>query len=187
HLLTGWVPFPGENHLEVTQKKDLGRFKPAGNRVSAAAPLDPILAKLMARDPRERFQTASDLIVALERTGLAAPVPSYGKLELALRDPRLRARLTAQTQPTQPDLQLQPPPPSAPSDGWFLRYQGRDGRWHLKTATTPQVLRCLQSGKMPRGVQASRPSCRQFRPLLAYPEFRAHLRRRLADTSAEVQ
>ena len=29
HLLTGQVPFPGENHLQVMEKKDKGYFRPA--------------------------------------------------------------------------------------------------------------------------------------------------------------
>src|SRR5262245_43047923 len=47
HLITGVVPFPGENHLEVVEKKNLGHYRPAGSlNSSVPAALDHILAKL---------------------------------------------------------------------------------------------------------------------------------------------
>src|SRR5262249_62014613 len=57
HLITGRVPFPGENHLEEVDKKKHGWFPPAGT-VSEAVPvaLDQILARMMARQPRDRYQ-----------------------------------------------------------------------------------------------------------------------------------
>ncbi len=96
HLLTGEVPFPGMNHLEIVDKKKLGVFTPAGS-LCAAVPslLDDILEKMLAREPRERYQTASELIVDLERSNLAAQVPSFVDRDLAMQDPLVRQRLTS--------------------------------------------------------------------------------------------
>src|SRR5262249_11752256 len=78
HLVTGLVPFPGENHLEVTEKKNEGSFRPA-HAVDSTIPvaLDQILDKMLARQPKDRYQTASELIIDLERSRLAVPVPSF--------------------------------------------------------------------------------------------------------------
>jgi serine/threonine protein kinase len=72
HLLTGQVPFPGSTHEEVIREKEHDLFRP----LRAACPgapeeLETIIAKTLARNPRERFQTAAELADALEDTGLA--------------------------------------------------------------------------------------------------------------------
>src|SRR5258708_12502381 len=111
HVVTGEVPFRGDNHLEVIEKKDAGTFTPA-SQLNPAVPriLDQILSRMLARQPRDRYQTASELIVDLERSRLAAPVPSYADPEQALKDPWVRVCLASSGQPTQPALPHQPPP-----------------------------------------------------------------------------
>src|SRR5262249_29793447 len=94
HLVTGEVPFPGVNHLQLAEKKTVGYFAPA-SAPNPAVPqlLDDILERMMARDPADRFQTVSELIVDLERANLNAPVPSFVDPDLALQDPVVRERL----------------------------------------------------------------------------------------------
>jgi serine/threonine-protein kinase len=106
HLLTGEVPFKGESPGEIAEKKLEGDFIPA-HVINPEVPplLDGILARMMARNPRDRFQTASELIVHLERSQLAAALPSFVELDQALTDPLVRARLTAPAEATRPDLQ----------------------------------------------------------------------------------
>ena len=105
HLLTGEVPFKGESPGEIAEKKLEGDFIPA-HVINPEVPplLDGILARMMARNPRDRFQTASELIVHLERSELAAALPSFVELDQALTDPLVRARLTAPSEATRPDL-----------------------------------------------------------------------------------
>src|SRR5204863_7152367 len=78
HLVVGDVPFQGSNPLEVVDKKNVGNYI-AASSLNPAVPavLDDILAGMLARDPANRYQTASELIVDLERSGLAAAVPSF--------------------------------------------------------------------------------------------------------------
>src|SRR5262249_56108376 len=97
------VPFPGDNHLEVVERKNHGHFCPA-SLVNPAVPvaLDRILTRTLARQPKDRYQTASELIIDLERSRLAAPVPSFADPELAARDPWVQARLVA-AEPTRLD------------------------------------------------------------------------------------
>jgi len=98
HLLTGHVPFPGRDVVEVFRKKRQGDFAP----VRAWAPETPpalaaVIARMLAADPRDRPEDAAELLRALDATGIE-PVPpridgSSGEIAVA-------SALTA----TEPDL-----------------------------------------------------------------------------------
>jgi serine/threonine protein kinase len=105
HLVAGCVPFPGNNPLEIGQKKATGKFPAASaSNPAASAALDGILGKMMAQLPGDRYQTVSELIVDLERSNLSAQIPSFVDAELALQDPVVRAQLDSAPQLTQLDL-----------------------------------------------------------------------------------
>jgi serine/threonine-protein kinase len=179
HLLVGEVPFSGVNHLEILDKKSLGFFAPASS-VNPEVPreLDGILDKMLARDPQDRYQTASELIVDLERANLSAPVPSFVDAELALQDPVVRERLAVAAQPTCLDMSAAAAPLPAPAaddkpDVWYLRYRDRKGQLCKAKATTQQVLQRLRDGKLVRDVEASHEAQGEYQTLGDYPEFRA--------------
>ncbi len=180
HLVTGEVPFSGANHLEVVEKKSLGVFLPASALNPEVPPiLDEIIDKMMARDPRDRYQTASEVIIDLERSRLASPVLSFADLDLAMQDPTARAYLASSAEPTRLELPAVTPPDGAGAkpDLWYLRYRGQDGSWRKLRATTQQIARRLRDGAVPAGLEACRDSDGDFRPLADYPEFRALARR----------
>jgi serine/threonine-protein kinase len=195
HLVTGTIPFPGKSPLDVAEKKDRGVFVPA-SQLNAEVPerLDRILNKMLARAPDDRYQTASELIVELERSHLAAAVPSFINLDLALEDPYVRARLTSPAEPTQPALgrtdgrgpkgERKTPEQAAPGataqrgtaapDGlevWYLRYRNREGRWCKTRATTKQILERLRDGRLGPSVGASQEAHGEFRPIGTYAPF----------------
>src|SRR5262249_5089700 len=124
HLITGRVPFPGENHLEVVDKKKHGWFPPAGT-ISEGVPiaLDQMLARMMAREPRDRDQPASELIIDLERSRLAAPIPSSADPDLAKNDPLVQAALGS-GEPTR----LGPDAMGQEDVGWIVHYRNVSGR-----------------------------------------------------------
>jgi serine/threonine-protein kinase len=175
HLLTGEVPFSGENHLEVVEKKGRGEFVQASLLNPAVPPaLDRIVDKMLARDPINRYQTASELIVDLERTRLAAALPSFADPDAALHDPWVRACMTAVAQPTRPDLEtagLQSTPIESLDDSWTLRFRSRDGRWIRVKGSESQISQRLRTGRMPKDVRLCRPGETVFRPVAEFPEF----------------
>jgi serine/threonine-protein kinase len=176
HLITGHVPFPGENHLDVVEAKERGIFSPASSHnPEIPGVLDNILARMLARDPRDRYQTASELLVDLDRSGLAALVPSFADPDLARQDPWMRACMASSAQPTRPDLDAvaSRQPVVQKSDApWLLRFRGRDGRWYRVRTTTKHIADRLRDGRLPSGAQASRGEAQEFRPIRDYPEFR---------------
>jgi serine/threonine-protein kinase len=176
HLLTGEVPFPGENHFEVVDKKAEGKFIPASDlNPDVPAELDAIISRMMAREPHDRYQTATELLIDLERSNLAAMVLSFVNPDLALQDPWARACMVSSAQPTRPDLES----PSAKlkiateaAAPWLLRFRGKGGRWFRIRTTMKEIADRLRDGRLPEDSQASRGSASELRPIREFPEFR---------------
>jgi serine/threonine-protein kinase len=178
HLLTGELPFSGNSPLEITEKKGIGAYA-AARSLNPEIPesLERILAKMLAREPDERYQTASDLIVDLERSQLAAGVPSFVDPDLALKDPLVRARLTAPAPPTRLDQEAplnEPAGSGGNPNVWYLRYRNREGRWCKTRATTQQIVQGLRDGRIANTIEAGHQLHGEFRPLATYAEFGAH-------------
>jgi serine/threonine-protein kinase len=175
-MVTGEVPFPGENHLEVVEKKSRGSFAPASTLIPAIPrELDIILGRMLARNPSDRYQTVSELIIDLERSRLAAAVVSFVDREVALADPWVRACLSSNNQATRPDLEsvpVTPPKPVGKARVWHLRFHDRQGRLCKVRTTTEQIVSRLQAGRLRIPVQACPDGGASYRPLLSYPEFR---------------
>jgi serine/threonine-protein kinase len=175
HLLTGEVPFSGSSQLEIVDKKQIGDFEPASSlNPKVPASLDHVIEIMLAREPKDRYQTASELIVDLERTGTAASVPSFTDPTLAMQDPVMRQRLTTPAQPTSPDLRLTPEMPGNAMPRptyWYLRYRDRHGQWCKAKATAEQVRQRLRDGKLSADAEGCRKPQGEFLPLNAYVEF----------------
>jgi serine/threonine-protein kinase len=175
HLLTGVVPFTGDSHLEVVEKKGRGEYAPASALNPEVPPLlDQMLARMLARDPVGRYQTASELIIHLEKSRLAAPLPSFADPDLALQDPWIRACLATTAQPTRPDPDssgLHATPAEATKDQWRVRYRNRSGSLCHAKATTQQIVQRINQGRLPADMEATPLGEDGFRPLREYPEF----------------
>ena len=178
HLLTGKVPFPGEDDQEVIRAKEKGRFLPARKHVPELPEIiDRVLAKMMARDPRQRFASARALVAALEATGLASgKAPTTEKPATAVEAADCLA-------PTRPDLRAggaaETPvePPAAEPVVWLVRFRRKDGPWRTVKATARDVAHWYREGLLPDDALAARQDRREFRPLREYPEFRGLERR----------
>jgi serine/threonine protein kinase len=174
HLITGEVPFPGESSLEIVEKKGLGVYAPAGVlQPNVPEALDDILTRMLARDPQDRYQTVSQLIVDLDRAHLAATIPSFINRDLALQDPVVRKQWTAPVAPTSPDLQLQQAVKQADkaAEPWFLRYEDQQGNLCKSRVTTAEILDRLRQGKLAPRAEAARSLQGEYKPLEKWPEF----------------
>ncbi len=177
HLITGVVPFQGRTDLEVIEKKNQGDYPLARSHNSALPEqLDQLLARMLARKPRDRYQSATELIHDLEASGLAAQHPSFVEPRSEPADSSAQTSIGSATAPTRISMELLARAGSsevvAASSVWFLRYHGRDGRLCQGRATTGQIIERVQAGQLPAGVEARRHSQDDFQPLIFFPEFR---------------
>jgi serine/threonine-protein kinase len=78
HLLTGQAPFGGPNALDILMRVVQGQCPPA-RQVNAAVPaaLSAVGQKAMALSPRDRYRTAKELAVEVERWLADEPVTAY--------------------------------------------------------------------------------------------------------------
>ena len=169
------MPFPGDNHLEVVEKKNLGDFAAGqlAQRRTVPAALDAILARMLARQPRDRYQTASELIVDLERSRLAATLPTFADPELAMKDPWVQACLASSAEPTRLDPERPPDPaPEEQDDVWLVRFRNRAGRVCKTRATTDQIVARLRDGRVARRIVVRRPEQARFHPPAHFAEFK---------------
>ena len=166
HLVTGRVPFPGDSDQHIGRLKELDLYRPACDLDPDLPPeFDDILAKLIARDPRRRFGSATELIDVLYASGLA-------------RHDRLPARETERPEATLAPTRLDVPAganedtPIGPGRIWLLRVrQDRSALRHHR-GTTADVIRWYEEGALPEYVEAARPEENRYRPLTDYFEFR---------------
>jgi serine/threonine-protein kinase len=186
HLLTGRVPFPGESQVEIMERKEQGSYPPP-HVFNPQVPeeLELIIDKMMARDPRDRYQTASELIVDLERSGLAAPYLSFVNADVALRDPLVRKRVVSAGQVTQPDLSGVGRNGTPPRDLWYVRYHDAGGNLCKARLSTAQVIERIVAGRLDGLAQAAQSQDGHHRPLSAYPEFQHALKRRMEEAEAD--
>jgi serine/threonine protein kinase len=168
HLVAGQVPFTGKDQTEVSRKKDEGEFKPVRDLdPSLPRSIDTILSKLLARMPKDRFQSASQLIDVLTASGLtdddSAGPPAA---ETAMPQPLTRPEIT----------QVQKKHKSAAPVVWTVQYQ-HEGVWKRSKARVQDILRMYEEGTLPDEfflARAGQKTCRHFR---TFAEFR-DLRRR---------
>ncbi len=78
HFLTGQYPFTGESTLELILSKEKGKFKPA-SQLNKSVPerLSLIIDRSLAKDPKTRQQSMTELIRELESVGLASRTLSF--------------------------------------------------------------------------------------------------------------
>ncbi len=184
HLLTGRVPFPGNDHEEVMRMKQAGHFTPASllNR-DVPAKLELILQRMLARDPLKRWSSAEELAWALERSTRSMELPLYADLGQAVQPVSPQRPMTA-NHPTRPDLRLRSSKlrRSRAADLWIVRFEDNDGWWRLRKATTAQLVRAIRNGRFQGPVFAARRPQHPFRPLEQFPEFLPCFTRRKAPT-----
>jgi serine/threonine-protein kinase len=166
HLITGRVPFPGQDVAEVAQRKELGTFVPA-REVNDKMPrsVDTILAKLMARMPGDRFQTAGELIDALTASGLTGE----SKPGIPTADTDVPPAIT------KPDISVAKKEPR-PRTGPIWTYQYRHGSgWKRGRARTQDIIQWYEEGILPDDFFVARPgqkTCQHFRTIAEFQELK---------------
>jgi len=170
-MLTGHPPFTGSTIVEVIQGKERGAFPPARS-VNPEVPehLDLIIAKMVQKLAKNRYQSCTELIVDLEGLQLASD-----RLEFP-RDKK--AKKPADDEPTPNNSMVATLVTSSPvqetdGDKWFVRMKNAHGELVTKTMLTPQMAKMVEEGTLRPSVQISRNSKDGYRALATYKEFQS--------------
>jgi serine/threonine-protein kinase len=179
HLLTGQIPYPGETALEILTAKEEKPHAPA-RRANPEVPemLDLIIDKMMARDPKARFQNAAELIASLEKTRLAAETLSCLKGGGAARP--LTKSSTDSTPVSRTPVEASPAS-AAPATvaQYHLRYKDRAGKPVKASGDKHQIRDLIRKGLLGTEVEGARDPKGPFRLLMAFPEFSDLMKSRL--------
>ncbi|MBL8821572.1 MAG: serine/threonine protein kinase [Planctomycetia bacterium] len=165
HMLTGRLPFEGQTPLEITEKKQTGTYPPVSELVPSLNPkIDALLAKLLARKPEDRFQSASDLIIALDASNL---VPAKLNWDEATVEERGTVHIA--DQPTNHDDNVSD---QEKERAWYLWSGRQSGKLVCKKATTEQIREALSKKTYTLEQPVSRSPRGPYRPLREFIEFR---------------
>ncbi|MCS7021248.1 MAG: serine/threonine protein kinase [Gemmataceae bacterium] len=89
YLLTGKVPFPGRTLVEKVRKALSGPPSPRTVRPEIPPAVDAVVRKMLAPDPRRRYQTPAELAAALDRILRGEKVQVDDTPEVFVRSPLL--------------------------------------------------------------------------------------------------
>jgi serine/threonine-protein kinase len=175
HLITGEVPFPGESHVQIAERKLKGVFRPASSVNPKVPPaLDRVLGKMLACEPEDRFQTAADLVAALERTGLAREeaTPQDDAEASEVDQPGNGVPTGAHTNIDLGKPAFNAAPVNRNSDSWYVRTKSPGGEWTVVRTSMTQIRQQLQAGELPLSAEVCREFHGEFRPLCGHPAFK---------------
>jgi eukaryotic-like serine/threonine-protein kinase len=166
-LLTGTPPFSGAAAAELLAAKEAGTFTPARQR-NADVPerLESILARMLAVNPEQRYQSCAALSLEVEALRLAS-----SRLGLAL--PRGNG-------PAPPRVTATPPPPrklrmrelEAVEGYWYAKLEGSDGAPVVRKVTYRQMLALVKNKSADAETLVSHHKDHGFAPLASCAEFR---------------
>ena len=147
HMLTGDTPFQGESAYEIIQAAEQGRYKPpSAVRRDVPSDLSLICEKMIARKPDNRFQSAREVIEALDKLGGGA------------------ADMIAEVE-SKKTVMLE-------ADVWFIRVPKADGSHKLFRADTLMLKDLIRKGKVSKKALLRRGESGAFRPIDSYPELK---------------
>jgi len=114
HMLVGHPPFRGST-LSVMHAVLSEPAKPLRQqRASIPAELEAACMRCLAKDPKDRWQSAGELAAALERVGYSVPAPKAAAPEEST-EPQSRRRSTSTRRPQQRAVEIPPPERVGPS------------------------------------------------------------------------
>lgn len=173
-LLTGVLPFTGENSLEIVLNKIEGDFIPASVRNPKIPPkVDVILSTLLAPDPADRYQNAEELLEAIDRLQLASQ-----KLEFLqehdpqeLEDPLVAPGAVTLSQGTASEADTNS---ETSSNQWYVIFE-TSGKWITLKMTNEEIQLALAEESFLLTAKAGVESG-DYRPLEYYPQLRPLVR-----------
>jgi eukaryotic-like serine/threonine-protein kinase len=189
HFLSGKLPFAGASATELILSKEKGTFTRVRSLNSQIPErLDLIIDKMLAKEPKYRYQSCAELIRDLEGLGLAHDSPSFIDTGLpsggAVRTARPAGTLAA----TKANTAVPAGKTTvAPQDetAWYVYQPGPDGKPKKVKMSIGQIKALLKTGKLDVKSKASTTPNGSFVPLASYREFENIVQTRLIKQDAD--
>lgn len=190
-FLTGQAPFQGTTLVEVIEAKEKGKFKPMRSFNSEVPErLDLIADKMMAKDPKLRYATCTQVVEELEALGLANDQLSFfadaGPAPAARISSPKAAAPTAKTAVNAASVAKAAGPKEAvvEADVWYWKFTDPKGRPVNKKMSTDEVIALIKSGSINAKAQLSKALQGGYRAIGAYSEFETYFRGKIAEKKA---
>ena len=184
--LTGQAPFQGETYIELFEAKEKNQFTRA-SKFNDDVPkrLDFMIGKMLAKDPRFRYQTCADLLDDLASLELANPglsfVSSATVSASAVRKSSGAWRSQASAAAVSALLPVTPASEPEP-EWWYIKAMNFDG---IRKMNRKQVLELIQDVHFDWKAEASRSREGEFRALGTFREFEGAVKGRVAKGHAD--
>ncbi len=187
--LTGAPPFKADSTMELILAKENSKYTPAA-KINKAIPekLDLIIDKMMAKDPKHRYQTCDELLADLMPLGLENAslsfIDSNEKFVLGAASSGVSsAAITPPAKNYQPEVSV--PKTSreeaaeqkraaarAQRDTWIVRFKDRTGKLQTQKMKADQIHRGLATQLLDETAQLSRGKDAPSVPIGSVKEFR---------------
>ncbi|WP_020468203.1 serine/threonine protein kinase [Zavarzinella formosa] len=162
-LLTGRVPFPGRSFDEVFRRKEEGVFRPASSWVPELPPIvDVIIARMLDRNPHQRYRDAGHFIEILLASGLLDTVGASGTADEEEEVPAA----------TRQDMERSKDPPRPAKNVapfWTVQYRSRAGKLMRLNARVVTIERYYEEGRLPPNFLVLHENT--LKPFRTVPEF----------------
>ncbi|MCA9071892.1 MAG: protein kinase, partial [Planctomycetaceae bacterium] len=176
YLVTGQLPYSGENTIELILSKERAQHKSARSlNPEISDRLDLMIDKMLAKDPNLRYADCDELIRDL--SGLELDNASLSFIDSAdavvvTRKPGVaRGIKTAAVQARGEN----PKPKTGDPDMWYVSHRTREGKTTITRLNTESVRKGLKAGMFDTQAKASRTRDGDFLPLAQYPQFSAEV------------
>lgn len=192
YFVTGNLPFTGNSTIEVIQNKEAGRFAPARKvNPQVSERLDLVIAKMMLKDPEQRFKDCGEFIKALAALGLENPSLSF--IDAPDKVVATSSAAAGRSMASTPQVSRPVVPKSSAEDAaakakplsatdatvvWFVQYKNAQGQETIGKFSTAQILQALKAGSLDPRSKAKKGATGTFLPLAQIAEF---------DTVAQTQ
>ncbi len=201
YFLTGELPFKGTSAMELIMAKTKGTFTRARSlNKDIPDKLDLIIDKMIAKDPKSRYQTYEELIRDLQSigrantvltfiasTGVATAAPSAAVLAGSSVGGAASAPRPATSAPaagTKSPVASATAAQKQDEAVWHVIQTQPNGPPKKAKFTTHQIRQLLKSGALDAKAKGCPATSSDYRPLASYPEFEQILKAKVVQASA---
>ncbi len=179
-FLTGQAPFHGNTLVELIAAKEKGKFDPIRKfNDEVPSKVDLIVDKMLAKDPKLRFESCADVIAQLEPLGLHNESLSFLESEPAVKKQAVKnapvsssAKPTAATSATTRQTgKTSAQEEIVERDVWYWNMVLPEGKIVNKQVTTNQVKMLIKAGTINEESEISKTRNGSYRSAASFSEF----------------